>query len=480
MARFKVPLVIRGRIIEEDDIEFGSRHGGARYSTPDVSRYLDALPLRQPSAIADLYALNFDDIIAFLDRLAPRLTLHNPHLKLAYELSVESSGLSADILRATYDNLGSFFEASYARQHADILIGIPFLDGWVDIRKDHGYLASVRAFGARAVHIVAGNSPAVCAISLMRNFITRSDAIVKTPSNDPLTAFAIARTMIDMAPDHPITRHLSVAYWKGGDESIESVLYQPRNIEKLVAWGGLASVQHVLKYVQPGIDLITLDPKISVSIIGAEAFSSPSVMADAAFRAAVDVGAYNQETCVNARVIYVQTGSDQAGLIKAEQLGKLIFDEMQRLPNWLSTPARAIGGALAEELEGLKFAAGNVRVIGGDVRGGVVISENAEPVEFSHLLANRVVNLVPVESLEEAIEAANAYTQTIGIYPDSLMPLLRDQLAFHGAQRFVTLGYATRRVVAGPSDGIEPARRMCKWILQEKYDSDIQPVLSPL
>src|SRR5690242_3657476 len=171
MARFKVPLVIRGRIIEEDDIEFGSRHGGARYSTPDVSRYLDALPLHQPSAIADLYALNFDDIIAFLDRLAPRLTLHNPHLKLAYELSVESSGLSADILRATYDNLGSFFEASNARQHADILIGIPFLDGWVDIRKDHGYLASVRAFGARAVHIVAGNSPAVCAISLMRNFI---------------------------------------------------------------------------------------------------------------------------------------------------------------------------------------------------------------------------------------------------------------------------------------------------------------------
>jgi len=26
--------------------------------------------------------------------------------------------------------------------------------------------------------------------------------------------------MIDMAPDHPLTRHVSVAYWKGGDAQV--------------------------------------------------------------------------------------------------------------------------------------------------------------------------------------------------------------------------------------------------------------------
>ena len=99
-------------------------------------------------------------------------------------------------------------------------------------------------------------------MTVMRNALCRSDMIVKTPSNDPLTAIAIARTMIDMAPGHPITRHLSVGYWKGGDERIEAKLYQPANVEKIVAWGGLASVQHIAKYIQPGIDLITLDPKL--------------------------------------------------------------------------------------------------------------------------------------------------------------------------------------------------------------------------
>ena len=78
--------------------------------------------------------------------------------------------------------------------------------------------------------------------------------------------------MIDMAPDHPITRHVSVAYWKGGDQRIEAHLYDPRRIEKIVAWGGFAGIKHVTQYLQPGLDLITLDPKHSGTIIGPEAF----------------------------------------------------------------------------------------------------------------------------------------------------------------------------------------------------------------
>jgi AcrR family transcriptional regulator len=66
-------------------------------------------------------------------------------------------------------------------------------------------------------------------------------------------------------------RQIGVAYWKGGDEELERQLYQPHVIEKLIAWGGFASVKHVTKYIQPGLELITLDPKRSVSIIGHEA-----------------------------------------------------------------------------------------------------------------------------------------------------------------------------------------------------------------
>ena len=70
---------------------------------------------------------------------------------------------------------------------------------------------------------------------MLRSALTRSDVIIKAPSNDPLTAMAIARTLRDIAPDHLITRHLAVAYGKGGDKVVEEQLYKPERVEKIVA-----------------------------------------------------------------------------------------------------------------------------------------------------------------------------------------------------------------------------------------------------
>ena len=99
--------------------------------------------------------------------------------------------------------------------------------------------------------------------------------------------------------------------------AIEEQLYRPANIEKILAWGGLASVKHVTRYIQPGLELISLDPKRSASIIGPEVFTDDELLADAARRAATDIGALNQLGCVNARVIYVITGAHVAMLIGA-------------------------------------------------------------------------------------------------------------------------------------------------------------------
>ncbi len=359
---------------------------------------------------------------------------------------------------------------------ADIVIGIPFLEGWVNTRTEGGTRTYVRAFGARSVHVVAGNVPTVSALTILRNALTRSDMIIKTPSNDPLTAVAIARTMIDMAPDHPITRHLCVAYWKGGDAKIEDALYKPANIEKIVAWGGMASISHIVKYIQPGIELITLDPKLSSTIIGRQAFDSEARMREVARRVALDIGVYNQQACLNARVVYIQTGTDGQGIDVANRFGKLVYEAIQALPLHLSNAVRNVEPALAEEMEGLRFAGDAYKVYGGDGRGGVIVSQSDEPVEFAPLLASRVANLVPVDELEIPIRAITAYTQTIGIYPEELVPQIRDRLAWHGAQRLVTLGYvATSRTIAGPQDGIEPLRRMCKWILNEQHDPAEKP-----
>ena len=465
---YNVPLIIRGKVIEGDAIQFGGRGMGVRFSTPDVSQHLDSLMLTRPSAMADLLALSFEDILDYLAALGEKLSIeNNVYLQEALELSIRTSGLSAPILRHTYSRIGAFYDRNSLRDAADRTVGIPYIDGWVEREMRDGCISSLRAVGARSVHVIAGNTPGVAALTIARNALIRSDAVIKTPSNDPATAAAIARTMIDMAPDHPITRHVSVAYWKGGDEKIEQQIYQPSKVEKIVAWGGFASISHISKYLQPGIDLITLDPKLSSTIIGKEAFDSEEAMAEVARRLAKDVGFYNQEACLNARVVYVQSGTDDEGLAKANRLGELLLAAVRALPLYRSGPAANPSAELAEEVESLKIGSEWHKVIGGGPEGAVIVSQTDEPVDFARILTNRVANLVPFDDLDLPISAVNAYTQTIGIYPESLKAQIRDRLAIQGAQRIVSLGAAPLTVLGGPQDGIEPLRRMCKWIADE-------------
>jgi Acyl-CoA reductase (LuxC) len=466
----KVPLVIRGRVVEEFDVEFGGRRGGIRFRTPDVRKYLRELGLRSPAAMADLHTLSFEDIVEYFAQLGPRLRLdRNLHLQASFQLSALVSGLGPEMIRHQYDTFQRLCAPEKLREMAELAIGIRYLEGWVPQPMANGCIANIRAFGARAVHIMAGNVPAVSMMSIVRNAITRSDAILKTPSNDPLTATAIARTMIDMAPEHPLTRHLSVAYWKGGDVDVEGSLYLPTNIEKIIAWGGLASITHIARYIQPGIDLITLDPKLSSSIVGREAFADEATMREVAARLAEDVAYYNQEACVNSRVAYIQTGTDAAGIALANRFGQMVYEAIQQMPITASCPAKALHSELAQEIQALRMMDDHT-VIGAGREGGVIVSTGGEPVDFAPLLQNRIANLVPFDSIDVPVRSVNAYTQTIGVFPEELKRAIRDRCVFHGAQRLVTLGYAGRAAQAGPHDGIEPLRRMCKWITDEVYD----------
>jgi hypothetical protein len=463
------PLVIRGRIIQDDLVEHGGRGGDLRFLAPDARKYLEQLPLGHGGKLADLYALSFDDILDYLDQLGQRLDIrHNPHLQRARVLSYHTAPTTPPIVDAAYARLGHFFQRDVVREIADTQIGIPYLEGWVEQARMGGLRLGVRCFGSRTLHIVAGNAPAISALSIVRNAILRSDAIIKAPSNDPFTALAIAQTMCEMDPGHPITRHLTVAYWRGGDTEFEERLYQPQHIEKIVAWGGFASVKHVTRYIQPGLELISLDPKRSASVIGPQAFESETMLRAAALRVASDFGGINQVGCVNARVIYCLCGTGPEGLEKLEHLGRYAHEALLELPPSYSTKPKSYDRELKAHVDALRLDDDWYTVIGGeDNEGAVIVSRLPEAVDFAARLNDRTANLVPVDSLEQVLGAMNAYTQTVGVFPESLKQDLLDRIPLYGAQRIVSLGYACAGTVAAPQDGIEALRRMGKWITNE-------------
>jgi hypothetical protein len=466
-------LVVRGRIFSDHLTEYGGRGGALRFAAPDASKYLEQLPLGDPGRLADLYRLSFDDILDYLEALGARLDIEtNPHLQRARALSYLTAPTTPPIVDRSYSGLRALFAREAVREVADKQVGIAYLEGWVEDEMRNGLKVAVRCFGARALHIVAGNSPMISAMTIIRNAILRSDAIIKAPSNDPFTALAIAETMCEMDPDHPITKHLSVAYWRGGDTAFEEKLYQPHNIEKIVAWGGLASVKHVTQYIQPGLELISLDPKRSVSLIGPEAFESEETLSEAAVRLAADFGGLNQVGCVNARVVYVLSGTDVAGLDRLTRLGKRAYEALPGLPSSFSTTPKTYDRDLKAHVDALRLDESWYTVFGGEGEGAVIVSRISEPVEFAAKLADRTVNLVPVDTLAEALAAFNAYTQTVGVYPETLKDELLDVIPLYGAQRLVSLGYATSGSTATPQDGIEPLRRMGKWIVNEVSSPD--------
>ena len=470
-------LIIRGNVFSDHLIDVGGRGGDLNFRTPDINAYLDRLPLGNPDRLSDLYELSFNDILDYLEELGSRLDIEsNPYLQHACELTYMTAPMSPALVDSTYANLGEQFQRDIVTEAVERTVGVRYLEDWVEHEQLSGKRVSIRCFGARTLHIVAGNSPSISALSIVRNAVLRSDAIIKAPSNDPFTALAIAQTMVGMAPDHPVTKHLSVGYWRGGDAEVEDKLYQPHNIEKIIAWGGFASVKHITQYIQPGLEVISLDPKSSASIIGAETFQSEDMINEAAIRAAADMGIWNQVGCLNARVVYVMSGTDEDGLEKINRLGRLVYKALMELPPHLSTKPKKYDRDLKSHVDALRLDDEWFHVIGGEEdEGAVIVSQIPEAVAFATKLADRTLNLVPVDSIDEIVGAVNAYTQTVGVYPDSLKAEIVDRLSLLGAQRFCSLGYATLGSVATPQDGIEPLRRMGKWIINEDCDPAVVP-----
>ena len=104
------------------------------------------------------------------------------------------------------------------------------------------------------------------------------------------------------------------------------------------------------------------------------------------------------------------------------------------------------------------------RVWGGYEGEGLVI-RSEEQVEFHP--DGRVVNVVPVASLADAVRHANVATQTVGIYPAARKAELRDALAAAGVQRVVELGKAGAFEIGIPHDGFFPLQRFVRWVNDE-------------
>ena len=379
----------------------------------------------------------------------------------ALEFSARTSPLPRSVLERSYAGLGRVFNRrSMEFQVHEEFGGADVLDGWRTVTDaPSGRSHRTRAFPPRLIHVIAGNAPGVAAMSVVRGALTKGVHLFKLPSNDLFSATAILRTMAAVAPDHPLVRSFSAAYWRGGDAKVEGLLMRPQFFDKLVAWGGEGTIKSVKQYIGPGFELVAFDPKTSISMIGREAFESDAALAEVAERAATDATIMNQQACASSRVQFVE-----GSVLEVDRYCGLMQARLGVERDTASACGNPLPGELRDEIDGLRGMEPHFRVWGGyEGRGLVIRSE--EPVDFHP--DGRVVNVVPVASLAEAVDRANVATQTVGVYPPSRKAELRDALAAAGVQRVVELGKAVAFEPGISHDGFYPLQRFVRWVNDE-------------
>jgi len=445
--------VVKGRTVTGTEAAYG------RFATPALN--LDELvwSRREPGPAFDVPLAEIMDVLA---QTGERLT-RDPDglLAEALDFSARTSPLPRSVLERSYASLGRVFDRpSMEFQVREELGGPEVLDGWREVADaPSGRRHRTRAFPPRLIHVIAGNAPGVAALSVLRGALTKGVHLLKLPSNDLFSASAILRTLAAVAPGHPVTCSFSAAYWRGGDAKVEGLLFRPQFFDKLVAWGGAGTIRSATQYIGPGFELVAFDPKTSISLIGREAFETDAVLAEVAECAAADATIMNQQACASSRVQFVEGSVAQVDRYCALLQARLGVERPTT-----SAIGNPLSVELRDEIDGLRDMQPHYRVWGGYEGKGLVI-RSEEPVDFHP--DGRVVNVVPVASLADALERANVATQTVGVYPPARKAELRNALAAAGVQRVVELGKAVAFETGISHDGFYPLQRFVRWVNDE-------------
>jgi hypothetical protein len=383
----------------------------------------------------------------------------NVHMQECIELTSATNILPKRVLYNLVHDAKAYLTRTNLMRLVEANFDPALLDGWVPQVDPYGNKSNIRAFPPRLIHVLAGNSPMAAAASMAQGLLVKAVNLLKMPSNDPFTPVAIIKTMMDVDPNHPIVRSLSAVYWRGGDAAVEGTLYRPQYFDKIVAWGGGDAINNVIKYTGPGFQLVSFDPKTSISMVGKEAFASEATIDEVAENAAADVCIFNQEACSASRFIFAEGTIEQIDQLCAKLVTRLGVDRVNA-----SAKTHPLPADLREDVEMMRAMRGAYKVWGSTDGSGLVI-RSSEPVDFHPV--NKTVNVVAVPSLKEAINYANVATQSVGVYPAERKVELRDGLASAGAQRLVNLGSVAKYCAGSPHDAMMPLHRFVHWMVDE-------------
>jgi hypothetical protein len=313
--------------------------------------------------------------------------------------------------------------------------------------------ALLRAIPTRQLHITASNAPVIPALSLLRAVATKGAAVVKCSARSWLVS-TILIFALEHLRDHPITHHLSLVYWCGGDSRVEKVLLANDAFDRVVAWGGAEAVSSIRS--RTTIPTILFEPRVGISLIGRGAFESD--LRETVVRAVADSLVENQAACTASLVHYVEADDSQAlQYCRALQMALAQWDAA--VPHELSQQARGLMRRMRREalVGGRWFVNGTWS----HISSAVVYAPHSFDLSVHPM--SRCIVVRRVDSLEAALEHVDRRVSAAGVWPKDCWVGLRDLLAARGVTTVAPLGESERRWAGMPHDGTRPLDRLVNW-----------------
>lgn len=477
------------QVLREPVIDRGSMEATGAY-------VYQVLPALDPAALPEhdietlvngLYAIPFSSVLAFLEAVREALEKNREVVERVREISRRTFEHPDAYLDAAFASLSLLLDPALARTLVDNELaawGLPgsrFLDGWVDTRAEvfpgtSSLLAAsvfpgqpgaasvpenagafLRAMPTRQLHITAGNAPAIPVVSALRAILTKSAAVIKSPYGATLPGALLAVAAAAAAPDHPITRNLSLVYWPGGDEAVEQTFFAPNRFDRIVVWGApeaVASVRSRALFTRT----ICFNPRFGISMIGREAFDGN--LGEIAIRASTDSMIWNQKACIASQVHYVE-GSEAEAERYAVELARVFREAWDaKVPQFVQPAAR---GRLKRMRRGKHLQASwhMNRNAAGAFSSGVVVMPGAFDI-LDHPMC-RLVVVRNVERLEDVLPFLHPAVSTAGVFPESRRLALRDAILARGVSNVLPLGQCERMFPGMPHDGMMVLGELVDW-----------------
>jgi hypothetical protein len=478
-------VVDRAQILREPVIDRATMQHTGEYQYQVMARVepLELIERDAAELVRTLYALPFSEVIAYLEGLGQTLASHSDLVDEVRELTRRTAPHPDRFHDAAFAAFPFVLNPAIAKATVDAelswngIAGSRFLDGWVETEAElfpgltsilaeqlfcnesPGGLGTarpmLRAMPTRQLHITAGNAPAVPVISLLRALATKGAAVIKSPYGAVMPGALVALAALSFAPDHAITRHLSLVYWRGGDRTVEDVLMAPMAFDRIVVWGApdaVKSVQARAEFTRT----LAFNPRYGLSLIGNEAFADS--LRDVAIKSSVDALIWNQKACIASYVQYVEGTLADAERYAAE-LRTVLAQWDAYAPNYMPPSA---SGALRRMRRG-KYMDASWHTNKRDDRptSNVVVMDGKFDM-LDHPMARTIV-VRRVDSLLDVIGTLHHGVASVGIYPEGRRRELRDLVLARGVSNVLPLGQVERTFGGMPHDGMRVLGDLVDW-----------------